>query len=896
MRTHRIGPAHAVLFVIAAALASIAAPGRAWAQVKPPAPVPPKPASQTARPPAAPPTRVVSVEGLTEYRLANGLRVLLFPDPTKQSITVNVTYLVGSRHENYGETGMAHLLEHLMFKGSVNHPNAPKELGEHGGNWNGTTWTDRTNYFETVPASEENLKWALAFEADRMVHAFIAKKDLDSEFTVVRNEMESGENSPVRALNQRVTAAAFDWHSYGKDTIGARSDVEGVPIDRLKAFYQRYYQPDNAVAMVTGRIDERHTLALVTEVFGAIPKPTRVLPKFYTAEPTQDGEREVTVARVGDIQVVNVAHHIPSGSHPDFAALEVLSEVLGNTPNGRLYKALVETRKATSVSAYSDAMYDPSLTWTGAQLRKDGSLGDARAAILQVVEDVIKNPPTAEEVDRARTRLLKQIDLELAASDEIGLDMSEYMAQGDWRLFFLRRDRIRNLKTEDVARVAAAYLKPSNRTVGTFVPTAKPDRAIIPPRPDVAKMLEDYTGGKALAAGEAFDPAPANIETRTTRKTTPGGMKLALLTKKTRGGKVFANLQLHLGSERDLSNKPIGIGAFTGSLLLRGTSKHTRQQLQDEFDKLSAQVNVSGGPAFASASIETSRDNLPAVLRLVAEVLRDPAFPATEVEQARLQQIQGLENQRQQPGSVASLAMQRHLDPYPVGHPRHVYTIDERLAALRAMTVDEVKQFYYEFYGADVAELAVVGDFDPDAMSGLAEQLFSGWKSKHAVVRLTSLFGDPAPVNQSFETPDKANANFYAGMNLALRQDDPDYPALVLANYMIGGDFNSRLTARVRQKEGLSYGISSSLGADVFDKSGSFTIFAIAAPENIARVENAVKEELARAIKDGFSAEELKVSKQGWLQSREVTRTEDFSIASSLRAVPLPEPDIHLGC
>ena len=352
MRTDRIGPAHAALFVIAAAaLASVAAPSRVWAQAAPPVPATARPAPP-ARPRAAAPTRVTSVEGLTEYRLANGLRVLLFPDPTKQSITVNVTYLVGSRHENYGETGMAHLLEHLMFKGSTNHPNAPKELGEHGGNWNGTTWTDRTNYFETVPASEENLKWALAFEADRMVRAFIAKKDLDSEFTVVRNEMESGENSPVRVINQRISSAAFDWHSYGKDTIGARSDLEGVPIDRLRAFYQRYYQPDNAVLMVTGRIDERHTLTLVADAFGAIPKPTRELPKFYTAEPTQDGEREVTVARVGDIQVVAAAHHIPSGSHPDSPALEVLAEVLGNAPTGRLYKALVETQKATSVLAY----------------------------------------------------------------------------------------------------------------------------------------------------------------------------------------------------------------------------------------------------------------------------------------------------------------------------------------------------------------------------------------------------------------------------------------------------------------------------------------------------------------------------------------------------------------
>ena len=182
------------------------------------------------------PVKITTVEGITEYRLDNGLRFLLFPDPTKQTITVNITYLVGSKHENYGETGMAHLLEHLVFKGTPRHPNIPQELTEHGARPNGTTWTDRTNYFETFSATEENLRWALDLEADRMINSFISKEDLDSEMTVVRNEFESGENNPWRVLMQRMMSTAFDWHNYGKSTIGARSDIEKVPIERLQDF------------------------------------------------------------------------------------------------------------------------------------------------------------------------------------------------------------------------------------------------------------------------------------------------------------------------------------------------------------------------------------------------------------------------------------------------------------------------------------------------------------------------------------------------------------------------------------------------------------------------------------------------------------------------------------
>ena len=259
---------------------------------------------------------MTSVEGITEYRLSNGLRVLLFPDPTKPTITVNITYKVGSRNENYGETGMAHLLEHLVFKGTPNHQNIPQELTAHGARPNGSTWFDRTNYFETFAATDENLKWALDLEADRMINSYIARKDLDSEMTVVRNEFEMGENDPASILEERVLSTAFLWHNYGKSTIGAKSDLENVPIERLQAFYRTFYQPDNAVLLVAGRFDEAKTLDLVNQIFGKIPKPTRTLPTFYTLDPTQDGERSVTLQRVGDVQAIAAAYHVPSGTDP----------------------------------------------------------------------------------------------------------------------------------------------------------------------------------------------------------------------------------------------------------------------------------------------------------------------------------------------------------------------------------------------------------------------------------------------------------------------------------------------------------------------------------------------------------------------------------------------------
>src|SRR5262249_52259383 len=621
--------------------------------------------------------------------------------------------------------------------------------------------------------------------------------------------------------------------------------------ERLQAFYKRYYQPDNAVLMIAGKFDEAKTLEMVKQYFAPIPKPARELPKLYTSEPTQDGERTVTVRRVGDVQSVGLIYHIPAGPHPDFAAVETLGVVLADTPSGRLHKAVVETKKAVFVASFPYQTYDPGATFIYAVVPKDVALETTRDTILQTIDDVTKNPPTAEEVERARQKLLKNIELALNSSDRIGLTISEYAAMGDWRLYFMRRDRIKKVTPEDVRRVAAAYFKPSNRTVGLFIPTPAPDRADIPSRPAGAAMLKDYMGGAAVAMGEAFDPSPANIDARTASSTTPGGLKLALVPKKTRGGKVNVRLTLRFGSEKDLMNRS-DAGSLAGGMLIRGTAKRTREQIQDAFDKLKAQANVFGGATQVGAFIETTRENLPAVLRLVAEVLREPSFPAKEFEQLKQDRITGAEFQRSEPTSVAFTAFSRHMNPYPKGHVNYTPTVDESIADLKAVTLDDVKKFYSDFYGADHGELAVVGDFDDKEIAKLASELFGGWKSSRPFARVPQVYHNVESINKSFETPDKANAFFLAGMNLNLRDDDPDYPALVLGNYMLGGGFlNSRLAVRIRQKEGISYGVGSSFGASALDKAGSFLANAIYAPQNVTRLEAVFKEELERALKDG---------------------------------------------
>jgi len=835
------------------------------------------------KPALAAPQKITTVEGITEYRLQNGLRVLLFPDQSKQTITVNITYMVGSKHENYGETGMAHLLEHLVFKGTPRHPNIPQELTEHGALPNGTTWVDRTNYFETFSATEENLRWALDLEADRMINSYIAKKDLESEMTVVRNEFEMRENNPGNVLSERVTSTAYLWHNYGKSTIGSRADLENVPIDRLQDFYRRYYQPDNAVLVVAGKIDEAKTLDMINQYFGPTPKPARELTGTYTMDPTQDGERNVTLRRVGDVQVAMVAYHIPSGSHPDYAGIQVLSRILGSAPAGRLPKALIDTQKASRVYCYATQYKEPGLLIAATEILKEKSLPDAKATLLRTFDELPSQPVSAEEVDRAKNEILRQIELSFNSSQSIALQLTEYTGIGDWRVLFLTRDRIKAVTAADVNRVAAQYLKSDNRTTGEFIPTDKPVRAEIPAIPDVDAMVKDYKGNAPVVAGEAFDPSPANIESRTTRMELPNGAKVALLPKKTRGESVEVRLMFRFGDAKSLNGRSTA-GEFAANMLNKGTSRHTRQQIKDEFDRLKANVNIFGSATLTSVNITTTHPNLPEVMKLVGEVLKDPSFPADELEKLKSEQLAQIESSRSEPQAIVFRKIAQHLTPYDRSDPRYVTTFDERVADIKAVKLDEIKKFHKDIYGVtNGTTISAVGDFDASEMKTLINEILGSWKSPATYARLEGRLFPVTTINQSVETPDKANATFIAAYNFAMRDNDPDYPALALGNYMLGGGFlNSRLAVRIRQKEGLSYGVFSQFNAGSIDPIASFQAFAIYAPENVDKLEKAFNEEIAKVINEGFTADEITAAKSGWTQTRSVGRSQDSQLSSTL--------------
>ena len=829
--------------------------------------------------------KVTSIEGITEYAFPNGLHVLLFPDASQPKITVNVTYRVGSRNEGYGETGMAHLLEHMVFKSSKSGRELFKELTDRaGGYFNGTTNYDQTMYFESFPASEENLRWALELESDRMVNMTMQKKDLDTEMTVVRNEMESGENSPTEVLEERVLAAAYNFHNYGKTVIGARSDVERVPIENLAVFYRKYYEPDNADLIVAGKFDESKVLSLVAATLGAIPKPDRVLTQPYTTEPTQEGEREVILRRVGNIQGVMAVYHVPSALHPDIAALQVLAQVLGASQTGRLYKEMVDTKKAVSTFMYTNDMHDPGYVLAFAQLKPEQSIDDASQALLKTVEGLSANPPTQEEVERAKARILKNTELAMTSSQSVALMLGGYVGDGDWRMLFLNRDEVGKVTPDDVTRVAKAYFKSSNRTLGEFIPTSSPDRAEIAAAPDAATLFKDYKGGASIQEGEVFDPTPKNVEARLVRARLPNGMKLVMFPKKTRGGIVIVNMDVLFGNEKSLFGKST-TASMAAAMLMRGTRTKNRQQIQDETDRLKAQVYTWGSAGNGGVWARTIEANLPDTLRFARELLREPSFPAAEFEQVRQQRIANAESQKSEPMALARIELMRHINAqYPKGDVRYVATLDEQIEELKAVTLEDARNFYNEFFAPAEGVIVVTGQFDPKEVQRQMTELFGDWKTTKPYERIHAPFKTREAINHKVETPDKQNALFMAGSTIEMDDEDPDYPALTMGGQILGGSANSRLFRRIRVKDGLSYGAYAGFQVPTKENGGQFYASAIAAPQNMPKVEAAFHEEVALILKDGVTADELQKAKQTWLDERMLQRADEDKLADMLKS------------
>ncbi|WP_395048972.1 M16 family metallopeptidase [Flavobacterium sp.] len=830
------------------------------------------------------PKFVTSVEGIKEYSLPNGLKILLIPDAAQSNVVVNIVYNVGSRNEGYGETGMAHLLEHMLFKRSSKFSEIKKAIADKGAEANGTTFYDRTNYYEILPATDENLTWALDMEADRMITSAILQSDLDKEFSVVRNEFEIGENNPSGILRERVFSSAYLWHNYGNSTIGSKEDIERVKASSLKNFYKKYYQPNNATLIVGGKFDEKKTLDLIAKYFAMIPKSKQIIEPTYTVEPAQDGERFIELKRNGDMQYVAMAYHTPSFSDKENAANTALISILTNNPSGALYKALIETKFATNVYGYSITLKDPGLGYFACEIPKDKDLKTAQDAFLQTMNEVPKMSFTEDDLKRAKNELLKQFENTYNKTIDLSIALTEDIAAGDWRLFFIDRDNVEKLTVADIQNVAKKYYLQSNRTWGRFVPENNAERVKVSDTPDIAVLTNGYKG-KTLEANKAtFETSVANILKTTEMGKLASGGQYALLEKPSKGDKINARFLLRMGDEKSLEGKSL-IANLTAQMLKLGTKTRTKKDINDQLDQYKTTINVQGNVDGLYIGLNTDKNNLNNALVLLKDILRNPIFDASEFEKLKLEMKSGLEANKSEPQALVSEAIEKQTALYPKSHPYYSQTSDEKLAELSTITLDDIKKYYNDFYNGNSSKIAFVGGLDKKIIKTFLTETFDNWNTKFTYTRIPTQYFEVNAFNNTIQVNDKTNAIVLGKVNLNIGMNEPDYPAVEIANELLGGGafMSSRIPKRLREAEGMSYGAGSFVSGNGIDKNGDWGVYAFFNPLFKDKLDSALKEEIQKASDKGFTKEEFDAVVKSWLQQRQTTLGTDEFLARQLR-------------
>jgi zinc protease len=486
-----------------------------------------------------------------------------------------------------------------------------------------------------------------------------------------------------------------------------------------------------------------------------------------------------------------------------------------------------------------------------------------------------------KEIARWRAATMKDLELSLADTQQLAVELSEFAALGDWRALFAFRDRVDKVTAADVQRVAKTYFKPSNRTSGRFIPTKDADRAPLTETPDIAAAVQGIEGGTVKEQGESFAATLENIEKRTRRMQLPSGIKAALLPKKTRGGRVELRLSFHWGDEKSLQGKEV-IATLTAQLLSRGTTKKTYQDIQDLENLLKSQISIGGSADGFALQIETLRDTLPAALHLGAELLRSPSFPAKELELIKQEQLAYYETQLQDPSGVAWTAIAQLSNKWPKSDPRYTMSAAEMIAEIKKVQLSDIKAFYKDHVGLATAELAIVGDFEVEAINAQVDKLFTGWKSKKPYARLDGKPFSVPGVVKSIDIKDKEMTQLVAGHDLSMKDTDPDYAAWAMVGQILGGDTSSRLWMRLREKEGLSYGTGAWTYAGALDDAGGFGAEAIVAPQNLAKARTALIEEVTRITQSKVSEEELQRAKDGWIKSQDTNLSSDGYVTNML--------------
>jgi zinc protease len=836
------------------------------------------------------PANVEKVEtfgGITQYRLqSNGMPILLVPNHASPVFTFMVVYHVGSRNEAPGNTGSAHLLEHMIFNKSTEnfgrakgHKTFQEVLYEAGADFsstNMTTWYDRMNGYSTLPA--DKLELAMKIEADRLGRALILDSERQSEMSVVRNEFEIGENNPTQALFKSVVGTAIQAHPYHWSTIGYRSDIEGVTTEKLREHYRNFFWPNNAQAILVGDFDPQRALEIFAREFGAFEPSAHEIPEVITVEPPQEGERRTIVKRPGTVSLVMLGYMRPGTLHPDFIPLEILRTILAWGVNSRLHQAVVETQLASDVSTLNFMLRDPFPLLVHATVAPGQAPEKVEESIKATIHALAESGVTEDELRRAKQQIETAVIRSRDGTYQLTSALGEAVASADWKFFLTYVDRINAVTADEVKRVAAAYLVPDRATVGWFVPTAA--AASPATAPEVAKA-ESVAPRRAAVQQTKTQPSSSrrSFAERTTRKVLPNGIIVDVVENRANPTVAIRGL-VFAGDSTSPAGQP-SIADLTARMLQRGTTKRTKEQIASLLDGAGATRSYSTNLFEATLGLNGLSRDLPLLIDVLAEELRNPKFAQDELAKAKSELRTTV---LRSDDATSSRAMEKLTQlVYADAHPYRSAGRAAMEASIEAATAEELRAFHRERYTGSNLVLAIVGDVDAKSTIALIEKHLGGLE-KGKRLRMAAEPTTPAetPASQVITMPGKANVNLVLGSASGLRRSDPDYEAALIANAALGQNaLSSRIGRRVRDTEGLSYNLFSRYDmSDALD--GLWYVNIAVAPQNVAKALRSTREEIAKFAADGVTEEEVQIQKNFFAGNFQVGLSTNAGVASAL--------------
>lgn len=819
--------------------------------------------------------------------LENGLTVLTKEVHSSPVVSVQVWYKIGSRNEAPGVNGIAHQLEHMMFKGTKSRPiQFGRLFSALGSDSNAFTSYDQTAYFGT--AERNKLRALLELEADRMQNSLINSEQLESEKRVVISELQGYENSPSYRLNRAVKRAAFPNHPYGLTVGGTKADVEKFTPEQVLSYYRNYYSPNNATLVIVGDFDTKSTMTAVKEIFAKVPNQQvgsskeSAVSSQLSAIASKSHSKPIVLREPGSAALFQAVYPLPNLKHPDVPAIDVMDYILAEGRSSRLYQALVESGLVSDVGGGSASLIAGGWYQLSATAAPGKKLSEIDRVLQGAIANFSKKGVTKEELKRAKAQLQSAVILYnrdiSSQAQQLGNDQT---TADDYRYTDRYLAAIQKVTVADVQRVSQTYLKPSKRTVGYFEPTQQVSKTPAAAK-NTAQTSESFNLGAPVAPEEVAKYLPSvDAATTSTNQSLPVELKLAnnlkvLLLPDNSTPTVTLSGYIQAGTEFDAQSQA-GIAGMTADNLMNGTKSKNALAIANTLADKGAELSFSANREGVAITGNALTGDLPTLIQVLSDVVQNASFPTKELEISRQQALTTLKLDFDNPSKLARRKFQETI--YPKNHPFHVFPT---AATLKSISRADVMQFYKQHYRPDTTVLTLVGNFDVNKTRSLLEKQLGTWKATGTAATINYPEVDlPTKVVQLNPViPGKTQSITYIGYKGIDRQDPRFYAASILNEIVGGNTLSSRLGTEIRDRQGLTYGIYSYFQAGKY--AGPFVISMQTAPEDTNRAISSTIALLDQIRDRGLNSAEIAAAKSSINSSYAVSLASLDSLASQI--------------